>query len=93
MRPFLQTGPRRSEEVFLRRLGSSLLLVTTQSQCTLNETGELIWKLCDGKKTVEEIAKIVARRCHIPFEMARQDCQAVLKKMMSRGIIIKGKLK
>lgn len=85
----ITNNPRRSNSVRIKRLDGRLLLSTGESQCELNSTGEIIWKLCDGEKTIEDIANIMAVQFSAPLDVAYSDCISVVTKMMSMGVILK----
>lgn len=82
-------NPRRSNSIRIKRLRGRLLLSTGKSQYELNSTGEIIWKLCDGEKTIEDIANIIAVQFNVPLEDAYNDCISVVTKMVSMGMILK----
>lgn len=56
----------------VRQLADELLVYdprTCKAHC-LNETAAQIWRLCDGTKTVSEIATIVRRQQYVDFDEA-----------------------
>lgn len=60
--PFLKSVPRHAKGYILEDLDDGLYLSHPQEgmMITVNETGALIWGLCDGKRTVREISKILS---------------------------------
>jgi hypothetical protein len=47
-------------------------------QRALNDAGRLIWNACDGKHSVEQIARQISRHFDIRREQAYTDCLAFL---------------
>jgi hypothetical protein len=52
----------------------------------LNETAALVWDLCDGAHTVDEIAGAVARRYAVPLNRVRGDVLAILDRMRADSL-------
>ena len=58
------TAPRsRKEGLVIEELGDEILIYDTVNDRahTLNRTAALVWKLCDGKRTVSEIARVAGK--------------------------------
>ena len=53
----------------------------------LNVTAAVIWELCDGAHTAEEIADEVARRTGAGLERVSQDVRAALSDLRERGML------
>jgi len=52
----------------------------------LNETGEFIWGMLDGKRTVDEIARGVAEEFDVSVDEALRDVTGYLEGLLSRGL-------
>ena len=52
----------------------------------LNETGALIWELCDDQKTVADIIGILSEHYPESREQIRQDVQDVIGKLVEKNI-------
>lgn len=64
------TAPRvRREGLVIEELGAEVLIYDTMNDQahTLNRTAALVWKLCDGKRTVGEIAIAASKGLQHPF--------------------------
>ncbi|HDQ73435.1 MAG TPA: PqqD family protein [Chloroflexi bacterium] len=55
--------------------------------CKLNETGGLIWQLCDGKHTVAEIVSEVVAQYGVEAGVANRDVHHLLEQMQSAGLV------
>lgn len=53
----------------------------------LNQTGALVWQLCDGHRTVGEIAREVAHEFDVEPERALSDVQKFLEALAARGLL------
>jgi pyrroloquinoline quinone biosynthesis protein D len=52
-----------------------------------DETAVAVLKLCDGKRTVEEIAKALAVEYAAPVEVIKADTQELLQGLADKGYI------
>ncbi len=53
----------------------------------LDHTGALLWKLCDGHRTVEEIVERFAILHHLSFHESRVSVTGYIKSLLQRGIL------
>ena len=53
----------------------------------LDKLGSLVWELCDGRRTVEQIIDRFAERHHLSFHEARVSVTSYLKELLSRGAL------
>ena len=67
----------------------SLLLYEKSSGSALpvNESGALIWKLCDGTRTVEEIVESLAGLYDAPRSQIDRDAREFLAELMRHGLL------
>lgn len=56
----------------------------------LNETGARVWQLCDGHRSVGEIAQVIAREFGAAPERALTDVQQFLEALAQRGLLAPG---
>lgn len=56
----------------------------------LNDTGALIWELCDGKKSVADIIAVLAELYPESVEQVERDVKAVISRLTSAGIAVLG---
>lgn len=60
---------------------------STALACVVNSTGGEILRLCDGKRTVEGIAKSVSESRGVPEAQTRKDAAAFLNDMIKEGLV------
>ncbi len=83
-------GPVRKEGVLARRLGEEWLLYDPQtgSVHVINAMAELVWRLCDGDHSTEDIAQHILATCEVPAGVdVRQDLGAILKSFSEQGVL------
>ncbi len=53
--------PIRKPEITVKDIGGETLLYSTKAEVihVLNATAKLIWELCDGEHTVEDIERVI----------------------------------
>ncbi len=70
----MATQWKRSHDVVWEELDGAVLLVntTTGMRCHLNAAAAAVWKLCDGRHSVSELAAAVARSCEEVLRVCRQ---------------------
>lgn len=56
----------------------------------LNGTGAQVWKLLDGKRSVGEVARALARAASIDEAQALRDVQAFLAELVARNLVRSG---
>ncbi len=85
----LTCQPRPRPDYRLEEMDGELLLYhpsrTTILYC--NPTASLIWQLCDGQRTVEEIATLLAAAYEQPFETICGQVVATLKQFRQVGAL------
>lgn len=53
----------------------------------LNPTASEIWLACDGKRTEEDIARVIAEKYDVEIEIARADVVSVLEQLKEQKLI------
>jgi len=59
----------------------------TAGAMAVNQTGALIWKLADGRRTTEEIAAAVRDRFPGAPDTVAEDVRALLHKLAEEGLV------
>lgn len=54
----------------------------------LDELGTEVWRLSDGKRTVEQIIDVFAERHRLTFHEARVSVTTYVKELMQRGLLV-----
>ncbi len=81
--------PRRIAGYLLEKMDDELLLYhpaeTKVMYC--NQTASIIWQLCDGKRTVQEIVELLAAAYPAAADEVENDVQATLQQFAEHGAI------
>jgi hypothetical protein len=80
--------PKKNQEV-AEKIGATTMLFDSSvgRLFELNETGKAIWSMCDGSRTVEEIAKVMVSEYGIEPAKAADDTSAFITKMRELNLI------
>ncbi len=81
--------PRRDETIVWRELEREVLVLSDQGLTlrVLNSTASAVWKLCDGSRTVEEIAVEIAALFEVDRETAERDTADFIETMVAHGLV------
>ena len=81
--------PRKNPDV-AEKIGSTTILFDANAGrlYELNETAKVMWVLCDGKRTVREIAGALGSEFDAPAEKLAEDTAAFVKKMVELSLLI-----
>ncbi|MGA7373102.1 MAG: pyrroloquinoline quinone biosynthesis peptide chaperone PqqD [Methyloceanibacter sp.] len=63
------------------------VLLAPERILTPDETAVAVLKLCDGKKTVEEISEALAKDYAAPVDVIREDVLELLQGLADKGYI------
>ncbi len=53
----------------------------------LNASATRIWELCDGTRSLEDIARVLTEQFEVEFETALQDARAVLEQLKEEQLL------
>lgn len=68
--------------------GEFMLYSSERTQAVyLNESASAIWGLIDGRRSVEEIAELLAGAFEVPLAEMRADVMEALKRMAEDGVV------
>jgi pyrroloquinoline quinone biosynthesis protein D len=56
----------------------------------LNEVAARIWALCDGRRTVRDIAALIVEEFDVDLDTARRDVEEFVGEMMADGLLLPG---
>lgn len=70
-------------------VGADFLVLDGRGQMLrgLNDTGATIWGLLDGRRSVEQIAAVLAERHGAPPDQVLPDVIAFLEQLQERGLV------
>jgi len=54
----------------------------------LNDTGSFVWKNIDGRKSVADLAALLAQNYEVTPDIALTDTQSLLEEMCSRKLLV-----
>ena len=56
----------------------------------LNDTGSLIWRGIDGRRSAEELATLLVEEYDVTMDVALADTLALLEELSSRNLLVPG---
>lgn len=63
------------------------LLVQQNNAYEIDDVGLSIWKLCDGKHSIEEIATALTQEYEVEYAQALPDCQEFAALITAKGML------
>ncbi len=84
-----QKKPRRNPGYHLEMMDGELLMFNPEETQILycNQTASLIWQLCDGERTVQEIVEMLVAAFPEAGRRIREEAPATLEKFRQHGVI------
>ena len=84
--------PRRALSICSDIVGEKAILYRKAGErktplCTMNPTGQMVWDLCDGRHSGQEICRSIARRCEVSPARAERDVFRFLAELKQIGAI------
>jgi hypothetical protein len=81
--------PYQNPQVEAEPLDDQAVLIdlVTGDYHVLNETGFAIWRLCDGTRSIEAVAKIIAERYFIEYDRARDDVTSLIERLKAVNLV------
>lgn len=85
----METCHRRRSGVLERDVDEEKILFDQEDNQIhqLNSTAAFIWELCDGNRSIEDIANMVADNFDVSFSVALTDVKAVLTEFQKRRLV------
>jgi coenzyme PQQ biosynthesis protein PqqD len=82
--------PRPVVDVEMEVLEGEILLYHLQQDRAvyLNPTAAMIWGLCDGKRSVAEIVRLIGETYPDAVATLHEDVRATLKKLQENGVLV-----
>ena len=89
----LDSHPERAARILAHRGDEELVLLDPENgqYFTLDEVGARIWELCDGKRSVSEIAAALDEEFDAPLETIRADLLELLEELSSGGLVLEAR--
>ncbi len=81
--------PRRKSGYHLEMLENELLLFSPEQELVLyfNETASVVWELCDGQRTVNDIVFLLSDAYPEAREAIESDVYSTLEQLAHHGVI------
>jgi hypothetical protein len=82
--------PLHRNDVLVNQLGEQIVLYSAQGQAihVLNVTAGLIWALCDGEHSIQDMERAVQSSFAVPEgHDVRADVQRILEEFSSKGLL------
>ena len=75
-------------DYFLERIGSEIVVYhpSLTTSLYLNETGALIWGLCDSTRTLAEVIAVLTAQYPESRDMIHDDVLTLVRRLVSNGI-------
>jgi hypothetical protein len=86
----LDSRPRRGERILAQRGADALILLNPDDgqYFTLDEVGGRAWELCDGGRTVAEVATILHGEFDAPLDVIRTDVLELLNDLGRERLVV-----
>ncbi len=81
--------PRKMDHLIQHDMDDEVLVYDPVVDRThrLNSSASLIWELCDGTRSLEDIARVLTEQFEVEFETALQDARAVLEQLKEEQLL------
>ncbi len=81
--------PEKSNDASFRVLGDEAVIVNFKDSFfyNLNRVGTFIWNRCDGRHSVDEIARALTEEFEVSPETASHDCREFLEELAQQGLL------
>ena len=81
--------PLRNPEYRLEKMDNELLLFNPQNLLVLylNESASIVWQLCDGQRTNQQIAELIADAYPEATASILEDVQETIKLFTDKGAV------
>ena len=81
---------QRNTTVLWRELDGEAVLLNPTAGCSynLNRVGTFVWKLLDGKRSLEDLTEAVCTSYEVAPEQARQDIELLLADLRQNQLVV-----
>ena len=79
--------PKRQPDVRLRKIFARYLLSKVYITMETDEIGSKIWLLCDGSRSVKEIAEAITGEYDVDIETAFRDCRDFIQELETNKMV------
>ena len=78
---------KKNSEVRVRRFKESLLVILNETFYELNDSSEIILKMCNGKNTIKEIVDYLKNVYEVENEKIEQDCMEIIEMLIQTQVV------
>ena len=84
------TRPRRNEQVLGQRMDDTFVLLKPSdgNYYALDEVGSRVWELCDGRRSVADVAATICSEYDAPAETIRADVLELLEDLAGESLVL-----
>ena len=86
-RPILPHCKPRKNQVMEREEDDKLVLYSSHRLFVMGTYAAEIWRLCDGKHTIDDMAEVVVSKYNVPREKAVKEITDFLNQLAEKGLI------
>ena len=81
--------PVRNPDIVIRREKEEALSFNPAdgNMICMNKTGILVWDLCDGANTFDDIVAKIVEKFEVSREKAEEDCEKFVKELEEAGFL------
>jgi len=81
--------PRQNPDTAARKIAQSTYVLDPETSAlhTFDEVGERIWELCDGQRSVAEIANVIEGEYEVDAPQAEADVVEFLDELVTKGLV------
>lgn len=79
----------KQNHLITRELEDEFIVIDTEKAQvhSLNETAAVIWRICDDKLSVDDMAQGILEKFDVSFETAKSDVEKILGSFFEKGLI------
>ncbi|MBM3335374.1 PqqD family peptide modification chaperone [Candidatus Sumerlaeota bacterium] len=87
--PTVDSKPKRKEGLVVEEVDSDLIVADLAGlqMHVLNPVAAVIWRMCDGQQTAEDMAALLAGHFGLSVEEVRRDVDRTLGEFAAKGLI------
>lgn len=85
----------QAQGLVVRRIADETILVPTtgelaamQKVFVLDEVGEFVWGLLDGRQNIEALARSLSEEFAVSFDQAREDVGEFIGELVDAGLVL-----
>jgi len=79
----------QSKDVIWRRIGDDIVIIKEDELFShiLNKTASVIWEMCDGKNSIDDITSKICERFEVSYDEANADVNKTIKVLTKANVL------